>query len=107
MWWGPRRPVSLAVAASGVAPAGATATSGPPPGSPAFVRRDFQNMADAYGREVAPGGQLRNPDYLATLFTTGTATGLSQLNEQVTRLNRPALTPGNAFPGWNTGNPLR
>jgi dienelactone hydrolase len=97
----------IALLAAVAVPAAAPAASGPEPGSPAFVQRDFQNMADAYGRQVAPGGQLRDPNYLATLFTAGTAIGLDQLGEQLAHANRPALTPGNVAPGWNTGNPHR
>src|SRR3954447_18017010 len=102
------RPVMLALvltALTGRAPA--HAAGGPKPGSPAFVKRDFQNMADAYGRELAPGGQLRDPNYLATLFTTRTASGLTRLGGHLERAKPPALAAGNVFPGWNTGNPRR
>ena len=34
--------------------------AGPEPGSPEFVQRDSQNMRDAYGRQIGPGGQLEN-----------------------------------------------
>jgi hypothetical protein len=34
------------------------------PGSPEYVARDNQNIADAYGRQTAPGGQLDNREYL-------------------------------------------
>src|SRR5690349_10417922 len=83
------------------------AAGGLTPGSPEWIQRDGQNMADAYGRQTAPDGQLRNPDYLETVFTTGALVGFRQLGEQIVRANRPALTPGNVFPGWNAGNPFR
>ena len=84
------------------APAGAQE-----PGSPAYVQRDGQNMFDAYGRQHGPNGQLSNPAYLPALVTEGTAMNLSQLAQQAANPTRPALTPGNLFPGWNAGNPLR
>ena len=33
----------------------AAASSDPAPGSPAYIKRDAQNMADAYGRQTAKG----------------------------------------------------
>jgi hypothetical protein len=36
-----------------------------------------------------------------------TTTTASQLLTQVANPTRPALTPGNVFPGWNVGNPVR
>ena len=75
--------------------------------SPEYVARDTQNIADAYGRIHGPDGQLRNPNYLPALVLDATQTGVEQLLTQVAAPNRPALTPGNVFPGWNVGNPLR
>src|ERR1700731_80410 len=80
---------------------GATAVPEPPPGSPAYVARDTQNIADAYGRQTGPGGQLRNPAYLAALTPGSTAQGLQQLADQAASPGRPAITPGAVFPGWN------
>ncbi|HVD27440.1 MAG TPA: hypothetical protein VNC79_02945, partial [Mycobacteriales bacterium] len=65
-----RRPLPRAALALGVAVAvvlagssGATAApSDPAPGSPAYLARDAQNIADAYGRQTAPDGQL-SPEY--------------------------------------------
>lgn len=88
--------------------AGAQASAAAPqPGTPEYLERDQRNMADAYGRQTAKGGQLDNPNYLPALVGEGTATGLQQLADQAAQPNRPALTPGNVFPGWNMGNPLR
>jgi hypothetical protein len=81
--------------------------SEPAPGSPEYVARDTQNVADAYGRQTGPGGQLRNPLYLAQLAPGSTAQGLQQLADQAARPGRPAISPGAVFPGWNRGNPLR
>jgi hypothetical protein len=87
-------------------PSAATA-AGPQPGTPEYVQRDNQNIADAYGRQTAPDGQLGNPHYLPALVAEGNEVGLSQLAQQAATPNHVALTPGNVFPGWNAGNPLR
>ena len=79
--------------------------AGADPGDPAYTARDAQNMADAYGRVTE--GQLQNPAYLPALVQANTAKGVDQLLTQVAAPNRPAITPGNFFPGWNVGNPLR
>ena len=77
------------------------------PGSPAYVARDAQNIRDAYGRVIGPGGQLSNPAYLTSLTLAGTADQTSQLMEQAASPTRVAVTPGRVVPGWNVGNPLR
>jgi len=77
------------------------------PDDPAYTARDTQNIADAYGRITGEGGQLQNPAYLPALVTAATLKGVAQLMTQVASPTRPALTPGNVFPGWNVGNPLR
>jgi dienelactone hydrolase len=96
--------LALAAGAAGAMPASA-ADDGP--GSAAYEQRDAQNVADAYGRIDGPGGQLQNPAYLPALVTHGTLVGVDQLLTQVASPTRLALTPGNVFPGWNVGNPLR
>ncbi len=83
------------------------AEPGPEPGSPEYVARDTQNIADAYGRITGPGGQLQNPAYLPALVLESNQTSVDQLLTQAASPTRPALTPGNVFPGWNVGNPLR
>ena len=41
---------------------GASAASGDPaPGTPAYLARDAQNIADAYGRQTAPGRPVVRP----------------------------------------------
>ena len=95
---------------SAVALSSATAASyaaDPEPGTPEYVARDAQNMTDAYGRIIGPGGQLQNPAYLAALTLAGTADQTSQLMEQAASPTRIAVTPGRVVPGWNVGNPLR
>jgi dienelactone hydrolase len=87
--------------------AGHAAEPEPEPGSPEYVARDTQNIADAYGRITGPGGQLQNPAYLPALVADSTQTGVDQLLTQAATPTRLALTPGNVFPGWNVGNPLR
>jgi dienelactone hydrolase len=92
----------LALAGTG---GSAHATGGPQPGSPEYVQRDLQNVADAYGRQTAPDGQL-SPTYLAALQQQNP----EYLGQQSTQLGDPtrlALTPGQFFPGWNAGNPYR
>jgi dienelactone hydrolase len=79
----------------------------PEPGTPEYVARDAQNMQDAYGRIIGPGGQLQNPAYLTALTLAGTADQTQQLMEQAASPTRIAVTPGRVFPGWNVGNPLR
>lgn len=110
-----RTPTRLALAATLVAlvPAlapsvaqGAT-SSQPTPGSPAYLARDAQNITDAYGRIIGPGGQLQNPAYLTSLTLAGTADQTQQLLEQAASPTRLAVTPGRVVPGWNVGNPLR
>src|SRR4051812_44984342 len=100
-----RTGVAAAVFALAV-PAAATAAA-PQPGTPEYVQRDNQNIADAYGRQTAPDGQLLNQHYLPALIAEGNEVGLTQLAQQAATPNHVALTPGNVFPGWNAGNPLR
>jgi hypothetical protein len=52
---------ALAVVVSGSSGA-AAAPGNPAPGTPEYVARDVQNIADAYGRQTAPDGQL-SPAY--------------------------------------------
>ena len=94
----------LAVFTATAAPA---AAAGPQPGSPDYVVRDTQNIVDAYGRQHGPNGQLTNPNYHPALVLESTDNGLDQLIDQAATPNRLAITPGNVFPGWNVGNPLR
>src|SRR5688572_10135480 len=100
--------LSLFVLALLIATATAPAeAAGPLPGTPDYVVRDTQNIFDAYGRQHGPNGQLTNPNYHPALVLESTDTGLDQLMDQAAAPNRLAITPGNVFPGWNAGNPLR
>ncbi|HEY7454445.1 MAG TPA: hypothetical protein VH683_07765, partial [Thermoleophilaceae bacterium] len=83
----------------------ATAFADPQPGSPEYVQRDNQNIADAYGRNTDQ--QLGNPAYMTALQAEHNEVWLQQLAQQAATPNRLAITPGNVFPGWNGGNPLR
>ena len=97
---------AAALAAVLTAAAPAAASSGPAPGSPAYLARDAQNIADAYGRQTAPDGQL-NPAYgLANAQVIGPDYE-AQLVAQAATPKRPALDPGMLVPGWNSGNPYR
>src|SRR4051794_18276317 len=87
-------------------PAAASAEA-PKPGTPEYVQRDSQNIADAYGRQTAPDGQFNNPAYTEALVPDSTEMGLRQLAETAAQANRLAITPGEFFPGWNEGNPFR
>src|SRR5881397_2467994 len=96
-----RRPRSAVLAAAAVTAAlalavpgtaGAAPSTGPAPGSPAYIARDTQNIADAYGRQTAPDGQL-NPAYgLANAQIIGPDYE-AQLLAQAATPARPALDP--------------
>src|SRR4051794_26434574 len=94
----------LIVLAMLLAPVAAHA-AGPPPGSLEYLQRDNQNQADAYGRNTQQ--QLGNPAYMKALQAEHNDVWLSQLAQQAAAPTRLAITPGNVFPGWNGGNPLR
>ena len=84
----------------------AAAASGPAPGSPEYLARDAQNIADAYGRQTAPDGQLSPAYGLADAQYLGPVYA-AQLQAQAATPTRPALDPGMLVPGWNSGNPYR
>ncbi|NEK86739.1 alpha/beta hydrolase [Blastococcus saxobsidens] len=96
---------AVAVALSGSS-AAAAAPGGPAPGTPGYLVRDAQNIADAYGRQTAPDGQL-SPAYGLASLTTINPLFARDLLAQAARPNRPALSPGQLVPGWNSGNPYR
>lgn len=96
---------ALAVVLTG-APGAAAAPGDPAPGSPEYLARDAQNIADAYGRQTAPDGQLSPAHGLASAAVIGPVWA-AQLLAQAATPTRPALTPGMAVPGWNSGNPYR
>jgi dienelactone hydrolase len=104
----PLRPARLARGLTLLAllavPAAAQA-GGPPPGSLEYIQRDNQNQADAYGRNTQQ--QLGNPAYMQALQADHGEAWLNQLAAQAAVPTRIAITPGNVFPGWNGGNPLR
>src|SRR5436190_3886 len=83
-------------------PVAAASAAGPQPGTPEYIQRDSQNIADAYGRQTAPDGQL-SPDYTQAL-PNSTQEGLAQALEQGDDPTRPIVDPGQWFPGWNSGN---
>src|SRR3954451_5739190 len=99
--------LAIALAAALFALPSAAAAEAPKPGTPEYIQRDNQNIADAYGRQTAPDGQFNNPAYTEALVPDSTEMGLRQLSEQAAALNRLAITPGEFFPGWNEGNPFR
>src|SRR6476469_6509330 len=101
-----RAAVAVGAALSVAVPGVAGASTGPAPGSPAYLARDAQNIADAYGRQTAPDGQLTPAYGLANAQHIGPAYE-AQLLAQAATPTRPALTPGLAVPGWNSGNPYR
>lgn len=94
-----------ALALAFLAPGTASARE-PAPGSPEYLARDVRNIADAYGRQTAPDGQL-SPAYGGALVPHAGAVHAEQLRAQAATPTRPALTPGLAVPGWNSGNPYR
>jgi hypothetical protein len=85
----------------------AAGADAPKPGTPEYIQRDKQNIAEAYGRQTAPDGQFNNPDYVVGNVEQSNENGLEQLAAQAAAANRLAITPGNFFPGWNAGNPFR
>jgi hypothetical protein len=95
---------ALALAAPALA---APAVAAPAPGTPEYLQRDGQNVADAYGRQTAPGGQIQNPNYFPALVVDQNQVVANQLLDQAATPTRLAISPGNVFPGWNEGNPLR
>src|SRR3954468_8161182 len=95
---------TLAVLPTSAAWAGTSTT--PSPGSPAYLARDAQNILDAYGRQTAPDGQ-RSPTYIQAAQGEQGAQWFGQLFEQMASPTRPAIDPGEFFPGWNSGNPYR
>src|SRR4051795_10325656 len=99
--------VSVVLAAALFALPAAASAEGPKPGTPEYIQRDNQNIADAYGRQTAPDGQFNNHDWQVAQVQESNDNGLKQLAEQAAAANRLAITPGNVFPGWNTGNPFR
>lgn len=101
--------VAAAVLAVGMLPATAgtpTASAPPAPGSPAYLARDAQNVAAAYGRQTGPGGQL-TPTYLTALAQVIGPAYEQQVLAQAATPTHPVLDPGQLVPGWNVGNPLR
>lgn len=74
------------------------------PGSPEHQQRDLRNMQEAYGRNQA---QASSPAFALAAREEFGEVLLGQLAQQAAAPGRPALTPGNVFPGWNGGNPLR
>jgi hypothetical protein len=99
--------VAASCAATAAVPGGVAHAAGPEPGTPEYIARDLRNVADAYGRITGPGGQLRNPHYLAQLAGSSAESHLEHLaNLAVTPL-RPAVTPGTLVPGWSMAGPLR
>jgi len=105
----PRSVLAAICAAVAVAagPAAASADTEPEPGSPAYAAADLANIRNAYGRIIAPGGQLQNPAYLPALVRESSVVTVSQLMLQLADPDRLALTPAAVVPGWNVGNPLR
>src|SRR3954466_16317744 len=95
----------IATLASVMVPATAFGAAGPKPGTPEYIQRDNQNIADAYGRQTAPDGQVGNPAYLPALAIKGNEVGLTQLAQQAASPSPVALPLVLVFPGWNAGNP--
>jgi dienelactone hydrolase len=107
---GRRIRTTLAFAIAGVLAAalgtGGAAAAGPTPGTPEYVQRDNQNIADAYGRQTAPDGQL-NPSYVSAVPGATNPGYLQQVVQQAANPTRPILDPGQVVPGWNQGNAYR
>jgi len=81
----------------------AAVTSGPAPGSPAYVERDVANIEAAIGRETT---ELQQPSYLPGLTEGAVRTELAQLEAQAGRPTHPSVTVGALTPE-GVGNPDR
>ena len=81
--------LSALLAGVGLAPAQAGGRADDPAvGSPEYLARDAQNIADAYGRITEQ--QLGDPAYVPALVSQGTLVGVAQLLEQAaTRYAKP------------------
>jgi dienelactone hydrolase len=100
------RLAALSLAAALVLAGSPAGAAEPAPGSPAYVARDLANMAEAYGRQTAPDGQL-SPAYLSALAAESSPRYVEDLVRQAANPTRPALTLATVLPGANAGNPLR
>jgi hypothetical protein len=98
---------SAATSLLAVLPATASAAAGPQPGSPAYLQRDADNMAQAYGRQTAPDGQLGDPEYSLEFNQVVGVEEAQKLEAQAAYPGRPALTLGLLVPGAEVGNPYR
>lgn len=98
--------VAVLVAATLLAsqPALAAASSGPTPGSPAYMERDVANMEAAFGR---PLSQLEDPAYFPTFWEGALALYAGQAATQAQNPTRPSLTAGSLVPGFSAGDPDR
>ena len=96
--------MATVVAAPAAHAQGGPKPTDPAPGTPEYGERDTRNIADAYGRQT---GQQLAPAYIKALREEHGEVTLNQLTQQMATPNRLAITPGNVFPGWNGGNPLR
>jgi dienelactone hydrolase len=88
-------------------PASAATGTGPQPGSPEYVQRDADNMAQAYDRQTAPDGQLMNPEYSVEFDQQVGVEEAQKLEAQAAYPGRPAVTLGLLVPGAELGNPFR
>ena len=104
-----RRPRARVVPASSPEPPAASAGARPNrrPGSPAYLARDAQNIADAYGRQTAPDGQLTPAYGLANAQHIGPAYEAQLLAQAATPDAAGADAGPSPCPGWNSGNPYR
>jgi dienelactone hydrolase len=103
------RPLAALAVSAAVVPAftaGATMTGKPQPGTPEYVQRDLQNVADAYGRQTAPDGQA-SPTYVRAVQGQQGRQWADQFFGMSAEPTRPALDPGQVVPGWNAGSPFR
>ena len=85
---------------------GAAAAPGDPaPGSPAYLARDAQNIADAYGRQTAPDGQL-SPEYGLASAQYINPVFAADLLAQAARPEPPGADPGDGGAGLEQRQPL-
>ncbi len=77
------------------------------PGTPEYVPRDTQNIVRRLRPPAGAGRPAATTRTTCRRWCSSEPSGLDQLLDQAATPNRLAITPGNVFPGWNVGNPLR
>ena len=95
-----RAAVTVAIVVAVALPGTAGASTGPTPGSPDYLARDAQNIADAYGRQTAPDSQLSpayaaaDAAYIGPVFAAGLLAQAATPNRPFLREKAPTKAAG-------------